>query len=58
MSNWKDEFVECLEGPTVKDSQMEKAFAIWAICEPRGVEVLEMHRADESFKLFPLPFSQ
>jgi len=41
-------------------SKMEMANkqAFRAICEPKGVEVLEMHRADDSFKLFPLPFSQ
>jgi hypothetical protein len=30
--------------------------AFRAICEPKGIEVLEMHRADDSFKLFPAPF--
>ena len=41
-------------------SKMEMANkqAFRAICEPKGLEVLEMHRADDSFKLFPLPFSQ
>lgn len=29
-----------------------------AICEPKGIEVHEMHKADDSFKLFPAPFGQ
>ena len=28
------------------------------ICEPRGIEVLQMHRAEDSFKLFSATFSQ
>jgi hypothetical protein len=41
-------------------SKMEMANkqAFQAICEPKGIEVLEMHRADDSFKLLPAPFSQ
>jgi hypothetical protein len=30
MSNWKEEFVNCLEGSTVEHSQLEKALAIKA----------------------------
>jgi hypothetical protein len=38
---------------------MEKANkqAFRDICEPRGIEVLEMHRAEDSFKLLSAPFS-
>jgi hypothetical protein len=32
--------------------------AFLAICEAKGIEVLEMHKSDDSFKLFPAPFSQ
>jgi hypothetical protein len=32
--------------------------AFQAICEPKGIEVFEMHRVADSFKLFPTPFSQ
>jgi len=41
-------------------SKMEMANkqAFRAICEPKGIEVFEMHRADDSFKLFPAPFKQ
>ena len=40
-------------------SKMEKANkqAFRDICEPRGIEVLEMHRAEDSFKLLSAPFS-
>jgi len=39
-------------------SKMEMANkqAFRAICQPKGIEVLDMHRADNSFKLFPAPF--
>ena len=41
-------------------SRMEMAHrqAFRAICQPKGIEVLDMHRADNSFKLFPVPFSR
>jgi hypothetical protein len=41
-------------------SKMETANkqAFRAICEPRGIEVHEMLRADDSFKLFSAPFNQ
>jgi hypothetical protein len=38
--------------------EMTNKQAFRAIYEPRGVEVREMHRADDSFKLFSLPFDQ
>jgi hypothetical protein len=38
--------------------EMVNKQAFRAICEPKSIEVFEMHRADDSFKLFPLPFSQ
>lgn len=41
-------------------SKMETANkqALRGLCEPKGIEVLEMHRADDSFKLFCAAFSQ
>ena len=41
-------------------SKMEMADkqAFRTLCEPKGIEVLEMHRADDSFKLSSGPFSQ
>jgi len=38
--------------------QMADKQAFRALCEPKGTEVIEMHRADDSFKLFPARFSQ
>jgi|SRR5271170_1501932 len=38
--------------------QMTKKQEFQAICEPKGIDVFEMHRAADSFKLFPAPLSQ
>jgi hypothetical protein len=35
MSNWKDEFIECLEGSTSEHSQLEKACAMKAEHMPK-----------------------
>ena len=35
-----------------------RVIVLWGICEPKGIEVLDMHRADDSFKLFASPFGQ
>jgi hypothetical protein len=38
--------------------EISKKQTLRAICEPRGIELLEMHRADDSFKLFPAPLNE
>src|SRR5580700_3055376 len=47
MSNWKDEFVECLEGSTSEHSQLEKACAMKAEHMPKH---LYRYQADVDYR--------